>query len=287
MKYVFIVNRTSGKTDYDLLETKIKDYMKGKNFEIIETKRPLHATEIASKYKDDKDTVVYACGGDGTLNEVINGIAGGKCKLGLIPTGSGNDFYKSLKLYNKKESTIDLGLINGRYFINISSIGIDADICDKANEIKLEGKNKKNAYVKALLGTLFKFKSIDLELEIDNKIYKGKYMLLAVCNGRYYGNGFKIAPLASFDDDHFDVYLAHHMNKFRLVYTLSKLLKGTHETSKKIRKFRAHNIIIKAKEKLCVNIDGEIIKSKLIKVQMIPNAIHLFNDKDIITKVLS
>lgn len=286
MKYVFIVNRTSGKTDYDLLIKRINEYMKGKDFEIIETGAPLDATSIASKYRNSKDTVVYSCGGDGTLNEVINGIAGGKCKLGLIPTGSGNDFYKSLKTYNKKESTIDLGLINDRYFINIASVGFDADVADKANEIKLLNKNKKSAYIKALLGTFFKFKSRELELEIDNKKYKGKYVLLAICNGRYYGDGFKIAPLASFDDDHFDVYLAKDMTKTRLLFTLVKLLKGTHETSKKVMKIKAHNLIIKAKEKLAVNIDGEIIKSNLIKIKMIPNAIHLLNDKEILNKVL-
>ena len=71
MKYIFIVNRTSGTTDYDRLENNINTYMEGHDYKIIETKGPMDATKIASKYKMDKDVIIYSCGGDGTLNEII------------------------------------------------------------------------------------------------------------------------------------------------------------------------------------------------------------------------
>lgn len=286
MKYVFIINRASGKTNYDTLIQKIERYMEGKEYKIVETKCPLDATKIASKYKNDRDTIIYACGGDGTLNEVASGVAGGKCKLALIPTGSGNDFYKSLKAYNKKESTIDLGKINDKYFINIASVGFDANVCKYANDIKLSGKHKKSSYIRGVLKALFNYHNRDYEIEIDNKKYNGKKTLIAICNGRYYGGGFKIAPLASFDDDHFDVYLAKDMNPFKLIFMLTKLLRGKHEQSSLVKKIKATKVYIKCKEKMIVNIDGEIVEACKLKIELLKDAIHLYNDKEIINNVL-
>ena len=286
MKYIFIVNRKSGITDYDKLESNINVCMEGKDYKIIETKCPNDATKIASKYKNDKDTIVYACGGDGTLNEVINGLACGKCKLGLIPTGSGNDFYKSLKTYKKKESTIDLGLINNRYFINIASIGFDAEVANYANEIKSSSRNKKTAYIKGVLKAFKNYHNREYKIEIDNKIYNGKYTLLAICNGRYYGGGFKIAPLASFDDDHFDTYLAKDMGRLKLIRMLIKLLKGKHEKASVVKKLKSLNLKVSSKEEMNVNIDGEMIKAKKLDIKMIPNAIHLVNDLELVQKIL-
>lgn len=287
MKYIFIVNRTSGTTDYDRLENNINTYMEGHDYKIIETKCPMDATKIASKYKMDKDVIIYSCGGDGTLNEIINGIACGKCKLGIIPTGSGNDFYKSVKSYKKKESTIDLGLIGNRYFINIASVGFDAEVANYANEIKNASKNKKIAYIKGVLKAFRKYHNREYKIEVDNKIYNGKYTLLAICNGRYYGGGFKIAPLASFDDDHFDVYLAKNMNRLKLIFMLIKLLRGKHEKASVVKKLKALNMIVKCDEEMIVNIDGEIIKTKKLDIKMIPNAITLVNDASLAEKILS
>lgn len=287
MKSIFIINPASGETNYDLLKSKIIQYMDGKDYEIFETKGPNDATRIASKYKNDNNVIIYACGGDGTLNEIINGIINGKCKLALIPTGSGNDFYKSLKLFKKEESTIDAGKINDRYFINIASVGFDADVGNYANIIKNRGKGKKTAYIKGVLKAFFHYHNREYEIEIDNKKYNSKCTLIAICNGRYYGGGFKIAPLATFDDDHFDVYLAKSVNRLKLIFLLIKLLKGKHENAKEVKKIKATSITIKCKENMIVNIDGEMLETKKIKIDMIKDAINLYNDKKIIEKVLS
>lgn len=287
MKYIFILNPFSGKWDYRLIENNIKKAMLGKNYKIVKTKSPNHATRLALKYKNDEDAIVYSVGGDGTLNEVINGLAGGKCRLGIIPTGSGNDFYKSLSKYNKKESTIDLGLVNDYfYFINIASIGFDAQVSNEANLIKESGKYKKLSYFLGILKTFIKFRFQDYEIDINGKKIQQPYTIIAICNGRYYGGGFPIAPLASFDDDLFDVYLAKKMSRVRLIGVFIKLIKAKHEKSSLVKKFKTKEVNLKSEKQMLVNLDGEIIKAKEINVKIVPNAITIYNDKDLVNKII-
>lgn len=283
MKYIFIINPASGKTNYNLIKKNINEVMQDQDYLILETKKPYDATIMAKKYKDDENAVIYSVGGDGTLNEIVNGIALGKCKLGIIPTGSGNDFYKSLKSYSKKEASIDLGLINNRYFINISSVGIDAQICNNANHIKHKNKF---AYYISIIKTLFTFKHQEYTVKIGDLVYQNKFTIAAICNGKYYGGGFKIAPLASFDDDVFDVYLADYMNRFKMINLMIKLLKGTHEQSPLLERIKARNINIKSKQDIILNIDGEIISTKNVNIKMIPNAINIINDQNLTNKIL-
>ena len=189
MKYVFIINPARGKTDYDKIKQNIMKTLENENYEIYETKAPKEATEIASRFKNEEDTIVYSVGGDGTLNEVVNGIAKGKCKLGIIPTGSGNDFYRTLKEAQTENVRLDLGKVNGRYFINIASVGMDAETCNNANKIKSKIKLHSSYYL-ALIHTFLTFKSKSLKLKIDKNVYAGDYIIAAICNGKYYGGGF-------------------------------------------------------------------------------------------------
>lgn len=285
MKCVFIINPASGKTDYSVIKDNIKRVFKNKDYEILVTKCPGEATKIASRYKDNKKVIVYSVGGDGTLNEVVNGLVYGKCKLGIIPTGSGNDFYRCLNNYQHKNKKIDLGKVNGKYFINISSVGIDAETCNNANKIKSKFKTGA-AYYLGLIHTFFHYKSKLLKIYVDGKLYVNKYMSVAVCNGKYYGGGFKIAPLASFDDNYFDVYLIEKMNRFRLIKVMVGLLKGKHESYSEVKKFRATSVKIISDKNLIVNVDGEIMASKILEFELVKDSLFLYNDEDIVRKVM-
>ncbi|MDO4375584.1 MAG: diacylglycerol kinase family lipid kinase [bacterium] len=286
MKYVFIINPASGKTDYNKIKENIMKNLENENYEIYETKAPKEATKIASRFKNEEGTVVYSVGGDGTLNEVINGIAEGKCKLGIIPTGSGNDFYRSLKESPNEEIRVDLGKVNDRYFINIASVGMDAETCNNANKIKSKLKIG-IAYYLGLIHTFITFKSKRLKLKIDKNIYAGDYIIAAICNGKYYGGGFKIAPVASFDDNKFDIYLVSKANKLKLIKILLALLKSEHENYNEVRKYTGKNITISSENNLIVNIDGEITISKNIEIQMIEDAIYIHNDNALVQKIMS
>ncbi|MBQ6841483.1 MAG: diacylglycerol kinase family lipid kinase [Bacilli bacterium] len=287
MKYIFIVNPNSGNINLEVIKANIEKAMEGLEYKIVETRSPNHATRIALKYKNEENAIVYSVGGDGTLNEVINGIAGGKCKLGVIPCGSGNDFYKSLEKYSKKESTIDLGVVNDKfYFINIASVGFDAQVCNEANLIKEAGKHKKISYYLGILKTFIKFRFQEYEIEYNDKKVKGKYTIIAICNGRYYGGGFQIAPLASFDDDLFDIYFADKMGRIRLIGVLIKLVKAKHEKSKLVKKVKTTSIKLSSDKDMILNIDGEIIKLKKAEIRIVPNAVTIYNDKNLVKKII-
>lgn len=286
MKYVFIINPASGKTDYDKIKQNIMKTLENENYEIYETKAPKEATEIASRFKNEENTIVYSVGGDGTLNEVVNGIAKGKCKLGIIPTGSGNDFYRTLKEAQTENVRLDLGKVNGRYFINIASVGMDAETCNNANKIKSKIKLHSSYYL-ALIHTFLTFKSKSLKLKIDKNVYAGDYIIAAICNGKYYGGGFKIAPVASFDDNQFDIYLVSKASKFKLIKILLTLLKSEHEKYNEVRKYTGKNITITSENNLIVNIDGEITISKNIEIEMIEDALIIYNNNELVQKIMN
>lgn len=286
MKYVFIINPASGKTDYDKIKENIIKTLENEEYEIYETKAPKEATEIASRFKNEENTVVYSVGGDGTLNEVVNGIAEGKCKLGIIPTGSGNDFYRTLKEAQTENVRLDLGKVNGRYFINIASVGMDAETCNNANKIKSKIKLHSSYYL-ALIHTFLTFKSKSLKLKIDKNVYAGDYIIAAICNGKYYGGGFKIAPVASFDDNQFDIYLVSKAGKLKLIKILLALLKSEHEKYNEVRKYTGKNITITSENNLIVNIDGEITISKNIEIEMIEDALIIYNNNELVQKIMN
>lgn len=285
MKYIFIINPASGKTDYDKIKRNIIDNLKNEDYEIYETKAPKEATEIASRFKNEENTVVYSVGGDGTLNEVVNGIAEGKCKLGILPTGSGNDFYRTLKETDKEIVRVDLGKVNDRYFINIASVGMDAETCNNANKIKSKIKMGASYYL-ALIHTFLTFKSKSLKLKIDKNVYAGDYIIAAICNGKFYGGGFKIAPVATFDDNLFDIYLVSKANKFKLIKILTALLKSEHEKYPEVRKYTGKKVTIKSDNNLIVNIDGEITISKNINIEMTEDALFIYNNKELVEKIM-
>lgn len=286
MKHVFIINPASGKTDYDKIKENIIKTLENEEYEIYETKAPKEATEIASRFKNEENTIVYSVGGDGTLNEVVNGIAEGKCKLGIIPTGSGNDFYRTLKEAQTENVRLDLGKVNGRYFINIASVGMDAETCNNANKIKSKIKLHSSYYL-ALIHTFLTFKSKSLKLKIDKNVYAGDYIIAAICNGKYYGGGFKIAPVASFDDNQFDIYLVSKVGKLKLIKILLALLKSEHEKYNEVRKYTGKNITITSENNLIVNIDGEITISKNIEIEMIEDALIIYNNNELVQKIMN
>ena len=286
MKYVFIINPASGKTDYDKIKENIIKTLENEEYEIYETKAPKEATEIASRFKNEENTIVYSVGGDGTLNEVVNGIAEGKCKLGIIPTGSGNDFYRTLKEAQTENVRLDLGKVNGRYFINIASVGMDAETCNNANKIKSKIKLHSSYYL-ALIHTFLTFKSKSLKLKIDKNVYAGDYIIAAICNGKYYGGGFKIAPVASFDDNQFDIYLVSKAGQLKLIKILLALLKSEHEKYNEVRKYTGKNITITSENNLIVNIDGEITISKNIEIEMIEDALIIYNNNELVQKIMN
>ncbi len=289
MEHLFIINPEAGKgRSLEYIE-KIKNYFKkvDEPYYIEVTKYPGHATELVKSYTALKDYRVYAVGGDGTLNEVLNGIVGTGSVLAVIPCGSGNDFVKSIigeepiedifvSTLRGKEKYIDLGRVNDRYFINISSVGFDSEVVYSANTVKkLKYITGSTAYILGILITLFKFKFIKTTITIDGVSFNKEILLAAIANGRCYGGGVKISPKSDISDGVFDLCVVEKVSKLKIFFLFPKAIKGTHENIKQVSFYSGRNISIVSSKEFVLNIDGELLKEKEVNCQLIRNGIKV------------
>ncbi len=288
MKHLFIVNPEAGKGKGSRYIEEIKDLFKSRNDEyIIEiTEFPGHATHIAKRYSEVRDLIIYSVGGDGTLNEVLNGIDVNSNSLGIIPAGSGNDFFRSIsgiseknilaRTINGKEQYFDLGTVNDIFFLNVASVGIDAEVVQNSEKFKkipfIPGLF---AYIMGIFFTVFKFRSSNLKINIDGNEFLRRTLLLAVANGKYYGGGMKLAPRADLQDGYFDIYHVDNLSPLKILLLFPKLIKGTHENLKEVSYFKGKNVRILSDNDISLNIDGEILKTSKINFEIIPKAVKI------------
>lgn len=289
MKHLFIVNPKAGKGKALKLIPEIEKILKELKEEyIIEvTKAPNHATELVKMYTSNSNYRVYSVGGDGTLNEVLNGMVNSKSCLGVIPAGSGNDFIKSAyeEVIDKKDlkniiigrkERIDLAKINNKYFINISSAGMDAEVVSGARKLKkfpfITGGF---AYVLSVLITICNFKSRQVVLEIDDVRLHEKITLIAFANGKYYGGGMKVAPFADLKDGNLDICIVNKLSRIKMFRFFPSLIKGEHDKIKEVSFKRCKRLKLKAKDKISINIDGEVFETNNVEVELIPKGIEV------------
>ena len=273
MRHLFILNPVAGKGKTLKLIPDIHDYFRGRNEEYIveTTEYPGHATEIAARYSSSEDCRIYSIGGDGTLNEVLNGMARTGSSLAAIPGGSGNDFIKSIigrhhlkdmikNVIEGEERLIDLAKVNDKYFINITSLGFDAQVVLKTlNYKKLPLISGKMAYMLGIFTSIMKCESHDMEIVIDGRRQKTKTLLVAIGNGRYYGGGMLALPKAEINDGLLEICLVEEMKRLRILHLFPKYMKGLHETIPGVHFFRAKNVEIIPYKPVPMNLDGELL----------------------------
>lgn len=288
MKYIFIVNPESAKGNAMKIIGNIEKVCKQEHieYEVCYTLAQGDATRLAQSYKDDEN-IIYAVGGDGTLSEVLNGVIGTKNKIGIIPAGSGNDFYRTVKELAKAEIESDVGVVNGKYFLNIACVGIDAEVANNVPLMKKKNVKVKNLYTASILYTFTHFKFKQIHFKSQEKDEKENFTILSICNGRYYGGGYNISPKASLEDNYFDVY---YINKLRLpsiINLLLKLKKGKLEQDKRTNHFKTNNITVTSEEPIRFNVDGETIENTKFEIKIIPKAIKIYHNAELESKFLS
>ena len=288
MKYIFIVNPESAKGNAMKIIGNIEKVCKQEHieYEVCYTLAQGDATRLAQSYKDDEN-IIYAVGGDGTLSEVLNGVIGTKNKIGIIPAGSGNDFYRTVKELAKAEIESDVGVVNGKYFLNIACVGIGAEVANNVPLMKKKNVKVKNLYTASILYTFTHFKFKQIHFKSQEKDEKGNFTILSICNGRYYGGGYNISPKASLEDNYFDVY---YINKLRLpsiINLLLKLKKGKLEQDKRTNHFKTNNITVTSEEPIRFNVDGETIENTKFEIKIIPKAIKIYHNAELESKFLS
>lgn len=289
MKYYFIVNPNSGKVKKDNLEKNIREACIKREipFKIMYTKKAGDAKALARKIPDE-ECVVFSVGGDGNLNEVLNGIATSEHKiLGNIPAGSGNDFDKTLRQQQSGIISIDLGRINQRFFINVACLGLDADVANNLEKVR----NKKwipvgQRYHASLLYTYFRYQFKKLKITMGEAQVENECTILAIGNGQYYGGGFRIAPHALPDDGMFDIYFVEKMAKPKLIPVLLKLVREKHESSPYVKRYTEKKIIVDSEEFCTFNVDGETMRSNHFEIEIFPSAIKVFNERNFIKEII-
>lgn len=289
MKHLFVVNPAAGKGEALQYVEQIKPLLEGRvDYKIEITKFEGEATNIVKKYTEQEECIVYAVGGDGTINEVVNGMVGSNSTLAIVPAGSGNDFIRTIypgydkenllsKLLRGKKESIDLVQINGKYFLNIASVGIDAEVVFNATQFKKIKYIKGDfAYIMSIFKTLFNHRSNRLKVQIDGKETCNKeVLLLAVANGKFYGGGIPIAPNASVNDARADIYLVKDLKLLKILWVLPKLFRAKHHEIKELETYRARAIKIESDNLFKLNIDGEIVLTNQVEMQVIPQAIQV------------
>ena len=287
MKRLFIVNESAGRGKCKKIIPNIEKACKDRDidFKIEYISKERSGYDIALEYKD-KEYVIYVVGGDGTLTRVLSALVGTKNKLGIIPAGSGNDTYRTIKDLPNKETLIDIGKINDKYFINVACTGIDAEIGNNVDKLRNTIIPTRQLYNASIMYTFINFKHKKIKLKTSVKNIETKYTILSICNGAYYGGGFNIAPKSALTDGLLDIYYAEEMAKIKMIPLILKLKKGKHEGKRRIHKFRTNQVELEFEEEIIFNVDGEKLTGNKFIIDILPKAITLFNDNDFVEEIL-
>lgn len=287
MKYIFIVNKTAGKGKCKKIIPNIEKTCKERkiDFEIRYISQEKSGYDIALEYKDEYN-VIYVVGGDGTLGVTLPGVIDTKNKLAIIPAGSGNDTYRTIKTMPKGETQIDLGKINDTYFINVACSGIDAEVANNIDKLRNTIIPNKQLYNASLIYTFISFKHKKMKMKSKVKNIQDKYTILSICNGSYYGGGYKIAPKSRLTDGLLDIYYAEKMPKLKMIPLILKLKKGEHEGRRRVHKFRTNHVELEFEEEITFNVDGEKLTGKKFIIDILPKAITIFNDNEFVETIM-
>lgn len=272
-KHIFIVNPKAGNgKSMKFIKYLISISQCNKDIMIAFTNYKGHATNIASYYSEAfPGSIIYSVGGDGTLNEIVNGI-NDQAQLSVIPSGSGNDFYKVFKDIPGTKK-INLGIVNNRKFINIASIGIDAKIADDANQIK-EQKISLLSYPRAILKNIIEYTPDRFSINGHESLNT----ICTICNGKYYGSGIPINPNYDLNNNYFNIIQADKLSRKEILVLFSKIFKGSHLDYPKVSSMLANKVDISSANLLLCNVDGEIFVDNNFSFQLVENGITVTND---------
>lgn len=294
MKHIFIINPAAGKKD---LSKSIKEQLTefdGKiDYEIYITQNTGDATNYIREYCQNYHDEIrfYSCGGDGTLNEVVNGIVGfSNAAVACYPSGSGNDFIKVFgerknflnfdNLINGQEKKVDIIKINDRYTLNICNFGFDGVIADNMRKFKrLPLVSGKGAYRLALIYSILTKMKYECKVRVDGELfYDGLMLLCALANGICYGGGYYCAPMAKVDDGLIDICLVRKIHRIRFITLVGVYKKGKHLSDKRLKNIvkyaQAKHIEITSNMDLVYTLDGEVGKTKALNVSIIEKRIR-------------
>ena len=238
---------------------------------------------------------VFVGGGDGTLNEVLNGIGGvsggfDAVVLGIVPLGTGNDFASALgypaditaavdTLFDAPAAWVDVGQLNDRYFINVSAGGFIAEVSDAVSP-QLKTLAGRLAYVIGGAAVVLDHQPAAVRVQSPAHAVSMTINMFAVCNSRLIGGGQMIAPEALVDDGLLDVYLVEAMSKVEFVALLTRVSDGTHARDERVTYFQAAELDLQFDRPVKVNTDGQVLETDRCRYRVLAGALRVLRPAD-------
>ena len=300
--WLVIVNpnagRHKGQKDWSTISSLLLN--KGFAFKSLFTREKHHAIELTAQGIEDGYRKIVVVGGDGTMNEVVNGVFTQKtCPsteifLGMITVGTGNDWGRMFGIPLEYEGAIDvlktfniclqdagvvqyfMGAVKEyRYFINIAGLGFDALVVMRSNRQKEKGRSSKAVYFLTLLRSLLSYGHTKTVVEIDGHQIRNETFTISLGIGKYSGGGMMQTPYAITDDGLFDITIIKRMRKGEIIRSLKKLYDGTILEHPKIEGYTGKNIKIDSEPLIHVETDGESLGHSPIEFSILPKSINI------------
>lgn len=301
-KWLVVVNPAAGGgkagEDWPMIESLLNKH--DLRHDAVFTSRRLHAAVIARKKIEEGYSRIIVVGGDGTMNEVINGVFAQEriptteVMLGMISVGTGNDWGKMFNIpsdYDEAIQTIrdqktfvqDAGVVTytksnktwQRYFINIAGMGFGARVVQRSNDLKDKGKSSPGLYLATLFTSLIRYRSIRAQIEIDGNAFKRKVFSLNIGIGKYNGGGMMQVPHAIADDGLYSITLIRRMGKLSVIANIRKLYNGKITSHRKVEAYTGRVINIDSPTQLQLETDGETLGHSPLAFQIIPRSVKV------------
>ena len=303
MKHLFIINPAAGSKDrtgiYAPMIRKACN-LRDLDFRIAISKGPGDCTRLAREAAESGEEYrIYACGGDGTLNEVMAGAAGyPNAAITVLSSGSGNDFVKIFddpqaffdleRLLDAEEATFDLIRCNDDLSLNICSVGLDARIAaDVSGYKRLPLLHGFRAYAASTAVNVVRGISEHYIVEVNGDTFDDRFTFICVCNGRFYGGGFNPIPEADPADGKLDILLVSHVSRAQVPFVIGKYKEGRYkELSHIVRYLQADSIKITCDKPSPINLDGEQRTASTVEMKIAEEKIRFFYPRGLSWKAI-
>ena len=297
MKHLFIINPCAGKEDStSAITQRVEAYASSHpdfDYQIYVTQSPGDATRWVSQWCNEhpaQEARFYACGGDGTLNEVVSGAIGHtSVQVSCYASGSGNDYIKYYgtledfndleRLVNGTPHAVDVMKVNNRYSINICNFGFDAMVCKVGNDVRRKPIiGGKHSYTTGIIRSIFTSRSNYVRMTVDGQpFFDGHMLLCTLGNGRYNGGKYMCAPLSKNDDGLLEVNLFKRMSLIKFASLIDDYSRGTHINRPDVKRLmlyrQATTVEMASPDPFWLVIDGEMLHSNRYRVENLHHAV--------------
>lgn len=287
----FIVNPTAGHGRALKTWKRIEPLVSGLGeYQVKFTERPRHGEELAGQAASQGFDRVVAVGGEGTMNEVGNGLMGTGTAMAVVPAGTSNDWVRTAGIPQNPEvaariafqgrlAKTDVGLAVGyRHFFNVAGIGFDAEVARRLNDYGpvLKSVGGTLPSLLGILATLAKFGGVGVHVRIDDQAFElPKMLLMAVGIARFYGGGMMILPDAVLDDGLFDLTWGENLSRLELISLVGKIYKGGHVGHPKVTFRRGQRLTVASSRPVAFHLDGDVAGNLPVTFQILPSALNV------------